>query len=183
MPGDERILRPRGELLHQPEVGHLDVIAEDQQVFRLDVQVQQAVPLREEVERFGRVGHVLQQLVARDAGEPFGAALAEPLVEAHVGQLGQNRQPAVDDLEPFERQQERMPHALDPLQRLELLRGELVVVVAVDDLDRFLDAARRLGPPHLGVAARADAIGQRVAGQHDVAGLSAGRHEQLRTFA
>ena len=54
---------------------------------------------------------------------------------------------------------------------LELLRRELVVVVAVDDLDRFLDAARRLGTPHLGVAARADALGQRVAGQHDVAGL------------
>ena len=120
--------------------------------------------------------------------QTFGAALAQPLVEAHVGQLGQNRQPAVDDLESFERQQERMPHALDPLERLELLRRELVVVVAVDDLDRFLDAARRFGPPHLGIAARPDAIGQRIAGQHDVANLGAGRHEvgqvaMLRTKA
>ena len=64
---DERVLRSRREFLHQAEVGHLDVIAENQQVFRLNVEVQQVVPLRKEVERLGRVGHVSQQFVARNA--------------------------------------------------------------------------------------------------------------------
>ena len=135
------------------------------------------MPLRKKVERLRRIGHVAEEFVARDAGQALGAALAEPLIEAHVGQFGQNRQPSVQDLEPFERQQERVPHSFDSFQCLELLRCELIVVVSVDDLNSFFDAAWSFGAPHLGIAARADPLRQRVARQDDITSLGAGRHE------
>ena len=91
-------------------------------------------------------------------GNPCGAALLSALLEAHVGQFGQNGEPAVDHFEPFERQHERMADILDPLHRLHFLRRQLVVVAAVDDLDGLVDSARSSRPPHFGVTAGADSF-------------------------
>ena len=55
--------------------------------------------------------------------KPFAAARVEAVLEAAVGQLGDDHQPAVDDFDPLERQQERMPHAANVLQRPQLVRA------------------------------------------------------------
>ena len=87
-----------------------------------------------EIQRVGRVAQVSQQFVARNAGEPFPPALVEAILEAAVGQLRDDQQPAVDHFDPFQRQQKRMPHAATrpaPAVR----SSPLLVVLAEDELD------------------------------------------------
>ena len=45
----------RAEAVHQAEVGHLHMIADQEEVARLDIQVLQAVPVIEEIERLRRL--------------------------------------------------------------------------------------------------------------------------------
>ncbi len=135
------------------------------------------MPLGQEIERFSRIDQIPQQFVARNTRQSVGPALSDPLFQAHVGKFGENCQPAVDDVKPFERNEKWMADALYAVQRLQLLRGKLILIAAVNNFDGFLDAAGRLGPPHLGVAARTDPIGQCVAWNRDFTDLGAGRHE------
>ena len=69
----------------------------------------------------------------------------------------------VDDLDTFERQQERVANLLDAAKRLELLLGAAVAHVAVDDLDGLGKTTRRRGLPHLAITAGAKALEQLVA--------------------
>ena len=86
-----------------------------------------------------------------------------------VGQLHDDDELAVDDLEPLDGQDERVADRLDAVERLVLLLGRLVVLassaveVAEDELDRLVDAARRLALPHLAEPAAAEPLDQAVA--------------------
>ena len=150
-------------VLDQAEVGHLDAPADQQQVLGLDVQVLQRVLLVHVVERVGRVAHVRQQLVAGNARQLLLAALLEAVLQAAVGQLGDDQQLPVDDLDPLQRQQERMPHALDAVEGLQLAGRAVFVEQAIDELDRLDQLARRFGRPDLAIAARADPLDELVA--------------------
>ena len=57
------------QVLDQPEVGHLDPPAHQQQVLGLDVQVLQRVFLADVVQRIGRVVQMGQQFFPRNAGQ------------------------------------------------------------------------------------------------------------------
>ena len=59
------------EVLDQAEVGDLDVLVDEEEVLRLDVEVLQLVLIVHQVQRFGGLLHVAEQLVARDAGQPW----------------------------------------------------------------------------------------------------------------
>ena len=109
------------EALHESKVGHLDSPARDQQVLRFHVEVLQAVAFTHVIQRIGGVSHVDEELVARDTGGAFSPALLETLLEAHVGQLGDHDQLAVDDFDPFQREQEG---CLASLMRLSDLRSQ-----------------------------------------------------------
>ena len=111
------------QVLDQAEVGDLDVVVDQEQVLRLDVEVLQLVLDVHQVERLGRLLHVAEQLVARDARQSLAAALLEAVPEVAVGQLHDDDQLAVDDVEAFQRQDEGMADRLDAVEGLELLLG------------------------------------------------------------
>src|SRR5271156_6567613 len=102
--------------------------------------------------------HVAQQLTAWNAASPVGPALLEPIQERLVGQLAHHDQLAVDDFESLERQDERMPQRLDPIQRLDFLVGLALAEAPVDELDRFEQPTGRLGLPDLAKAAGSQSL-------------------------
>ena len=55
------------QALYQPEVGDFDVVADQKQVTRLDVEMQQVVALDEIIEPVGRIRQITQQHVAGNA--------------------------------------------------------------------------------------------------------------------
>ena len=142
------------EVLHQAEVGDLDAVADQKQVARLDVEVLEAVLLDEVIEAVGGVAHVAEQFVARDAGPARLLVFDVQIVQALVGQFHDDDQFAADDVDAFDREDERVADFLDPLQGLVFLLGtESVAVegieVAVDELDGLVDAAGGDAFPHL----------------------------------
>src|SRR5262249_29094241 len=151
------------EVLDQPEVGHLDAPAQDQQVLRLDVEVLEPVDLVHEVQRLGGVAQVAEQFAARHAGQPGIAARLVALLEAEVGQLSDDQEPAVDHLVTLERQEEGVADRLDPVQRAALLLGARAGHVAEDDLQRLEDPAWGLTLPDLAVATRTEPIKKVIA--------------------
>ena len=150
--------------LSSPKVGHFDMVADHQEVFRLDVEVLQAVPLMNEVERVGRVADVAEQLIAGNARHAGLTARVEPRFETALGQFRDDDQAAVDDFDPFDREQERMPDLFDAIERFQFALGAGLVEPAVDELDRLAQPARDLGFPDLTVAAAAQTGTQHVAG-------------------
>ena len=125
--------------------------------------------------------HVAEQLVARDAGQALRAALLEAVPEVAVGQLHDDDELAVDDVEAFEREDERMADGLDALEGLEFLLGALAVLaggveVAVDELDGLEQAAGGLGFPDFAEAAAAQPLDQPVAGDRFGLGFDANGH-------
>ena len=134
------------QVLGQPEVGHLDVLVYQEDVLRLDVQMLELVLGAHQVEGLGRLLHVPEQFLAGDPRQPAGLALGEPVVQVLVGQLHHDDKLAVHDVEPLDRQHERVADALHPVQRLVLLLGRPVlepVQVAGDELDCLRDPAGR----------------------------------------
>ena len=118
------------EVLDQAEVGDLDVLVDQEEVLRLDVEVLQLVLIVHQVQRLGRLVHVAEQFVARDAGQALGAALLEAVPEVAVGQLHDDDELAVDDVVAFQRQDVGMADRLDAAEGLEFLLGAVAVVVA-----------------------------------------------------
>ncbi len=163
------------ELVDQAEVGELDVVADEEQVGRLDVEVLQAVPEVDEVEGFGGLAHVAEQLVAVDAALPGGPALGEEVGEVAVGQFHDEDEFAVEDFNAVDGQQKGVAHGLDELDGPEFEAGGVLgpgldVGVALDELDGLEDAAGRLALPDFAEAAAAERFDEPVAGQ----GLGAG---------
>ena len=93
------------QVLDQAEVGHLDVVVDEEQVLRLDVEVLQLVLGVHQVEHLGGLVHVAEQFVARDARHAAGRGIAEAVPEVAVGQLHDDQQPAFDDVVAFEGEQ------------------------------------------------------------------------------
>ena len=89
-------------------------------------------------------------------------------------------------LDAVHRQDERMPHQFDALQRLELLLGAdgidvVGIQVAVDEFDRLQDAAGRDALPDLAEAARAERFDEAVAGQRFGVRLAEPTHTATRS--
>ncbi len=95
------------QILDQSEVGHLHSTADDQEILGLDVEVLERVPLRHVVQGVGRIAQIDEQLVAPDTRPAVAAAGFVAILEAFVGQFGDDHQLAVDDLDPFEGEQGR----------------------------------------------------------------------------
>ncbi|MFO0841381.1 MAG: hypothetical protein U0797_03135 [Gemmataceae bacterium] len=169
-----------GEAGDQAEVRHLDVPPDQEQVARLDVEVLQPVLLVQDVEYFRRLAQVGQHLVSGDADVTGLAVLREQVVQAAVGQLGDQDQVAVDQLDPLDRQQERVAKAFDVLQRAELLLGVaggcVEPGVAGDELDRLEEPPRGLALPDLTEPALAQRLEELVAGDRFIADRARGLH-------
>ena len=90
------------EQFGETEVADLDVVEDQEQVLRLDVEMLNLVLVVHQVQCFGRFVHVAEQFVARDARLALAAALAEAVPEVAVGQLHHDDELAIDDVESFE---------------------------------------------------------------------------------
>ncbi len=156
-----------GQAVDQSEVGHLDVVADHEQVVRLDVEVLQAVFEVDDVERLGRLAEEADQLFARHAGRALPLVVEQHRLEVAVGQFHNQDQHAVDDFDALEGEEEGVADALDALDGLALLGGEAGagVGVAADELDGLIEAAGGLALPNLAEAAAAERLDQPVAGQ------------------
>src|SRR5439155_2883048 len=131
-----------GQAAHQAKVGHLDLVARDKKIARLDVEMLEAVLEIHEVEGLGRVTDKAQHLRARDAGITGGPVAGEHVVQAAIGQLHNDDQLAVEDLNAFHEEQERVADGLNQLNGFQFVRhGGAGVVdtlqIAVDELDRL----------------------------------------------
>ena len=113
------------QALHQPEVGHLDVVADQKQVARLDVEMLQMALHVEHVQHLGRFAQVEEQLGAWNARLARGLVLLQQLMHVLVGQLRDDDQFAVDAFEPVDGQQKGMANGLDVLNGLEFVLGPL----------------------------------------------------------
>jgi hypothetical protein len=157
------------EILDQPEIRHLDVIKNKEQVLRLDIQVLQLVLGVHQIQGFRRFQQIADELVARDSGQTLLPAFAKTVPDRAIGQLHHYDELIVNDIEAFQRQDERMMDGLDAIKGLELLVGSGVIVaglgakVAVHELDGFEEPARSLGFPDFAEAAPADPLNEAVA--------------------
>ncbi len=155
--------------LDQPEITHLDVVAHQEQVARLDVQVLQMVLLVHEVKHFSRLAQITEQLLARNAGLARLLVSGQQLVQVLVGQLHDDDQRAVEALDAIHRKQEGMANGLDPLHGAQLLlragavAGQ-VVHVAEHELDGLEQPPRRLAFPHFAEPAAAQRLDQPITG-------------------
>src|SRR5207248_2703589 len=127
------------------EVGDLNAVSNQQQIFRLYVEVLQRMLLVHVVERIGRVAHETEQLVARNSGQGLFAVLFEAVLEAAIGQLGDDQKLPIHDLDPLQRQQERMSHALDAVEGFQLAGRAVFIQQAIDEFDRLDELAGNLG--------------------------------------
>ena len=155
--------RPLADILDQPEVRDLHAASDQQQVLGFDVQMLQLVFFPHVVQGFGRIVDVDHQLFPRNSGKALLATGDKALFQTGFGQLGDDHQLTVDDLNAFERQQERVTHVLDAVQRLKFAFGAIFVEVAVNELDGLDESARRIGRPDFAVTAGAQAGDQPVA--------------------
>jgi hypothetical protein len=174
------------EVLDQAEVRDLDVVADQEQVLRLDVEVLQLVLHVHQVEGLGRLFQVAQQLGARDAWKSLGPALLVTRFEVAVGQLHDDEELTLDDVEAFQRQDVRVTDRLDAAEGLQLLgHGAAVgadgLHVAVDDLDGLVQAARRFTLPDLAEAAASEEFEQAIAWYRLGTGLEGVCHARART--
>src|SRR5262249_53283415 len=173
------------EVLGQAEVRHLDVVPDQEQVAGFDVHVHQVVGLAQVVEPVGRVGHVLEQPVAGDAGKAGRPNFLKDVVERLLRQLHDNGHLAVHDVDPLDRQDERVAHLLDPLQGVELLAGPAVpgrigVQVAEHELDGLEDLARGLAQPHFAEPAGPERLDEAVPGDGFLVGVADHAHGAVR---
>ncbi len=153
------------EPIHQAEVGHLQVIADQKQVVRFDVEMLQAVAEVHPVQRLGRFQQVAQQLFARDARLVLALVIAQQAVQALVGQLHDDDENAVHDLDAVQRQDEGMADGFDQLQGFAFLVGRSVLLVLVGhELDGLVQAAGRLALPDFAEAAATQRFDQAITG-------------------
>ena len=157
-------------MLDEPKVGHLDSIADQKQVARLDVKMLEIVLLVHVVQGFGGVAQVAEKVVARDANESGGLVFDKQIMQALIREFGDDEQLAADILNLLDGKHKGMAHPFDPLQRATLLLGAggvriHGVEIAVDELDGFEETARRLAFPDFAEAACAQRLNEAVAGK------------------
>ncbi len=118
----------------------------------------------DEIERIGCIPDVSEQLVAGDSCKASLAALVEAGLETPLGQLGHDHQAAVDDFDPFDRQQKRMTDLFDPAERFELTLSTGFVQSAVNEFNGLPQPSRAFGFPDLSITAAAQTRLEHVAG-------------------
>ncbi len=156
------------QILDEAEVRDLDVLEHQKQVLRLDVQMLKLISVVHQVQRFGGFLHVDEQLIARDARQTLTAALLEAVPQIALGQLHDDDELAVDDVEAFEREDIGMANRGDAAEGFQFLLGALAAVVAAaevaeDELDGLVQAARRFRLPDLAETAAAYPLDEPVA--------------------
>src|SRR5262245_24851500 len=154
-------------MLDQSEVGHLDSVADQEQVAWLDVEMLQVVLAVHVVERLGRVAQIAKQVIARNADHAGRLALSIEIVQRAVGQFHDDDQFATDDLDAVEGAYEWVANFLDAIEGLEFLLGADAVhiygvEVTVDKLHCLADTARRLALPDFAEAPAAEGFNQAV---------------------
>ena len=111
------------DVFYQSEIGDLHAAAENQKVLRLDVEVLERESLPHVIQGIGRIAQVDEQLVAGNSRGPCRHALLEAIHQARVGQLGDDDQLPVDDLDAFQGEEEGMADFLDAAEGLEFAAG------------------------------------------------------------
>ncbi len=114
------------QLRNKPVVANFDVTRHEEQVRRLHIKVLKIELGRDDISRFGGVGKVRKQFVARNARKPANTAFAVTVLQLPVGQLHHHHKIAADVLDAFECQQERVSNSFDLLERVEFLAESLV---------------------------------------------------------
>ena len=94
--------------------------ADEKQVLRLHVEMLQRVAIAKKVEGVGRIAHVPEQLITSNSRQAGAATLVVTVFQTRVGQFCNDREPVVDDFDPFQREQERVADRLDAMKRAEL---------------------------------------------------------------
>ena len=145
------------------------MVVDQEEVLRLDIEMLELVLRVHQVEGFASLLHVAQQLFAGNARQAKRTALAEPVPEVAVGQLHDDEELAVDDVEAFERKNVGMAYGFDAGQGFEFLLGAVPILVsclkiAVDELDRLVEAAGSLGLPNFAKAAPTQPLNEPVTG-------------------
>src|SRR5262245_45238568 len=95
-------------MFRQTEVRDLDVIAYEEKIARLDIEMRQIWRFAEEVEPVGGIGHVAKQPVAGDAGITLLAHVLEYVVKAVLGQLHDDGDFAFKNVDSFDRKDKRV---------------------------------------------------------------------------
>ncbi len=157
------------QVLDQSEVGHLDVIVNQENVLRFDVEMLKLILIVHQVKGFRALLHDVQKLAARNPQKPLRPAFLESIPEIAIGQLHHNQQLAVDNVVAFERENIGMTDGLHAAEGFELLFGPLSVragglQVSVDKLDGFEQPAGSFTLPNLPESASAQALDELVTG-------------------
>ena len=107
------------------------MVADDEEIVGLDVEVLQAVLEIDHVKGLGRLAEVAEQLLARDAGLTLTLAVEQDRLEVAIRQFHDENQHPFDDLDPFEGEKVGVANALDALNRFQFLGGERAAGVGV----------------------------------------------------
>ena len=129
---DRHQLHAVRRIFHQPEVGDLDVVENEEQILRLDVEMLELELDVHQVEHFRGLGHIAEQLLARDAGVALRAALLEAVSQRAIRQLHDDDEVIIDVFITIEQEDERMAHRLDADQRFPFLIGTGTVRLGAD---------------------------------------------------
>src|SRR6185437_11964218 len=139
-------------------------------------------------ERLGRLFHVAEQLLARNAGQTARATFLEAIPQIFVGQLHDNHELAVDDVVAFQREDVRVADGFDAAEGFQFLFGAMTVIagsaeIAENELDRFEQTAGRFALPDIAEAAAADALNEPVSGNRFGLIFDPDRHESISPLA
>src|SRR5687767_11432829 len=154
-------------MLDETKIGNLHVIADEEQVARLDVEMLEVVLLIHVVQRFGGIAQVLEKIIARNADQTGCLVFHGKVVKRAVGELHDDDELAAGDLDAFHRADERMADFLDALECFKFLLGASGVnieriEIAEDFLDGFEEPAGSFAFPDFAKAAATKGLDEPV---------------------
>ena len=115
------------QVLYQSEVGHFNVVVNQKNVLRLNVQVLQTVLIIHQIEGFSTFLHDAEKLGPGDARQTLSPTFFEAVPKIAIRQLHDNQELAVDNVITFQGEDVRMTDSLDAAEGLQLLFGPLAV--------------------------------------------------------
>src|SRR6516225_8841090 len=105
----------RAKAVYQPEVADFDMIANEEEVARLNVKMLKMVLEIHEVERFGNLAHVSEERLAHDALVPVGPLFLQQVMQIPIRQFHDDYQLAADPFHALHGEEKGMTDGLDPL--------------------------------------------------------------------
>ena len=159
----------RAQAVYQPEVADFHVIANEEQVARLNVKMLQLVIEVHEIERFGDLTHVSEESFARDSLVPVGPLLLKQVMQIPICQFHYDYQLPLHPFDSLHGEQKGMANRLDPLDSVQLFfggnrAGVERISVAVDKFYGFEKTARSFALPHFAETTPAQWLEQAVSG-------------------